>query len=42
MHDLDHDRLTLRRTAYLRVKLLRLAETYEQFLMETLPRAPVK
>ena len=37
MHDANQDRLMVRRMSYFRVKRLRLGETYEQFLEDTLP-----
>jgi hypothetical protein len=37
MHDANQDRLMIERMTYFRVKRLRLGETYERFLEETLP-----
>ena len=37
MHDATQDRLMIQRMTYFRVKRLRLGETYERFLEETLP-----
>jgi hypothetical protein len=37
MHDANQDRLMIERMSYFRVKRLRLGETYERFLRDTLP-----